>query len=314
MHSVSRVLTIVWLIVYLAGAYYGCTQLKEGLEPIGLSAGRSLIRYSPLSHPAGSLLDVRSHPADRGEQRAGSARQRVMQLAHEMAATTHSAGDESLHGYSRWPIATRHSSRWIWWTWRSTECCNTTYLKPKPWTEDVQWNKTSGSDDVQITAFRFLVGMSDIASTNAHQEATRLVREMASRYASYDVTSFLSLWLFTEQYAIVVPNTVQNIIIALICTIGIALVLIPQPMCSFWVTIACASIDFRVIGSMTLGDVKLDAMPMITTIKSIGFSVDYSARISYGCVVSPHPSPKDKIRDALAALGWPLIQGGLTTI
>ena len=47
---------------------------------------------------------------------------------------------------------------------------------------------------------------------------------------------------------------------------------------------------------------------MITIIMSIGFSVDYSAHITYGYVVSVHPSPSAKIRDSLAALGWPLIQ------
>ncbi|GMT27501.1 hypothetical protein PFISCL1PPCAC_18798, partial [Pristionchus fissidentatus] len=130
---------------------------------------------------------------------------------------------------------------------------------------------------------------------------------VASRYPAYNITTFMPLWLFTDQYELVVPNTVQDVVVALICMVGIALVLIPQPLCSFWVAIACASIDFGVIGYMTLWDVKLDAISMITIIMSIGFSVDYSAHITYGYVVSPHPEAKDKIRDALAALGWPLI-------
>lgn len=29
--------------------------------------------------------------------------------------------------------------------------------KPKPWIEDVLWNKTAGADDVQLTAFRYTV-------------------------------------------------------------------------------------------------------------------------------------------------------------
>lgn len=53
---------------------------------------------------------------------------------------------------------------------------------------------------------------------------------------------------------------------------------------------------------------------MITIIMSIGFSVDYSAHITYGYVVSDKQLPSDRIRDALGALGWPLTQGAVSTI
>ncbi|PIO67990.1 patched family protein [Teladorsagia circumcincta] len=107
---------------------------------------------------------------------------------------------------------------------------------------------------------------------------------------------------------------VQNIIIALLCMIIIAFVLIPQPMCAFWVALACASIDFGVVGYMTLWGVNLDAISMITIIMSIGFSVDYAAHITYGYVVSEALNPSDKVRDALASLGWPLCQDAISMI
>ncbi|KIH44366.1 hypothetical protein ANCDUO_25609 [Ancylostoma duodenale] len=111
----------------------------------------------------------------------------------------------------------------------------------------------------------------------------------------------MPLWLFTDQFTIIVPNTVQNIIIALACMVLIAFLLIPQPMCAFWVALACGSIDFGVFFFQ-------DAISMITIIMSIGFSVDYSAHITYGYVVSKESLPRDKVRDALSALGWPLCQ------
>lgn len=67
----------------------------------------------------------------------------------------------------------------------------------------------------------------------------------------------MPLWLFTDQYAIVVPNTVQNIVIAMVVMIVIALLLIPQPICALWVALAIASIDVGVIGFMTLWNVNL---------------------------------------------------------
>jgi len=67
----------------------------------------------------------------------------------------------------------------------------------------------------------------------------------------------MPLWLFTDQYALVVPNTIQNIVIAMAVMVFIALLLIPQPSCAFWVALAIASIDIGVIGFMTLWSVNL---------------------------------------------------------
>ena len=50
---------------------------------------------------------------------------------------------------------------------------------------------------------------------------------------------------------------------------------------------------------------------MITIIMSVGFSVDYSAHITYGYVVSKERDSKMRVRDALGDLGWPVVQGKL---
>lgn len=53
---------------------------------------------------------------------------------------------------------------------------------------------------------------------------------------------------------------------------------------------------------------------MITIIMSIGFSVDYSAHVTYGYVISNQELASDRIREALGALGWPITQGAVSTI
>ena len=47
---------------------------------------------------------------------------------------------------------------------------------------------------------------------------------------------------------------------------------------------------------------------MITIVMSVGFSVDYSAHIAYGYVVSESTDTKHRIQEALGDLGWPVIQ------
>lgn len=53
--------------------------------------------------------------------------------------------------------------------------------------------------------------MKHISKTYYQEDATRTFREVAEHYSSYNVTTFSPLWLFTDQYAIVISNTIQNI-------------------------------------------------------------------------------------------------------
>lgn len=99
--------------------------------------------------------------------------------------------------------------------------------------------------------------MRDISTSIEQQDATATMRQVATNYFDYNVTTFMPLWLFTDQYALIVPNTIQNIVIAMMVMIIIAVLLIPQPSCALWVTLAIASIDFGVIGYMTLWNVNL---------------------------------------------------------
>ncbi|KAL7887304.1 hypothetical protein AOLI_G00050250 [Acnodon oligacanthus] len=69
-----------------------------------------------------------------------------------------------------------------------------------------------------------------------------------------------------------------------------------------------------VAGFMALWDVNLDSISMINLVICIGFSVDFSAHISYAFVSSNEPSRNKKAIDALYNLGYPMIQAAVSTI
>lgn len=58
----------------------------------------------------------------------------------------------------------------------------------------------------------------------------------------------MPIWLFTDQYQLVLPNTVQDTCIAVAVMIAIALMLIPQPMCAFWIAFCIITMDIGVVG------------------------------------------------------------------
>lgn len=78
----------------------------------------------------------------------------------------------------------------------------------QPWVVDVVWGRNNNSERI-IKTFRFMIGMRDISTTTKQTEATNTFREIASRFEQYNVTTYMPLWLFTDQYALVVPNTVS---------------------------------------------------------------------------------------------------------
>ncbi|VDM46204.1 unnamed protein product [Toxocara canis] len=341
MQPIMRALVAVWFFIYCAIAVYGCTQVKEGLEPVNLlvSDSYAIPHYRILEkyfwHYGAPLQIVVNNAPD---LRDPEERQRIKSMVHAFANTKHTIGDESVQFWLKEMELYYKNELNMDIVDSAIYGMAEHFMSAKShdiWSEDVVWEVDSTGVN-RIKTFRFLVGLRQISKTYQQEEATVLMREVASRYTAYNITTFMPLWLFTDQYAIVIPNTIQNIVIALSVMIVIAILLIPQPLCSLWVALAIASIDLGVIGFMTLWDVNLvsflnrlncllhitpakvskfqDAISMITIIMSIGFSVDYSAHITYGYVISDEVLPKERVRMALGALGWPLTQGATSTI
>ena len=108
--------------------------------------------------------------------------------------------------------------------------------------------------------------------------------------------------------------SIQSISISAAVMMIVSLIFIPSPTCSLWVAFSIISIETGVVGYMTLWDVNLDCISMINLIMCIGFSVDFSAHISYAYLSGRGLSADDRLREALHSLGLPILQGGISTI
>lgn len=121
-------------------------------------------------------------------------------------------------------------------------------------------------------------------------------------------------FIYYDQYTVIASNTIQTVSIATAVMLVISLILIPSPVCALWVTFAIGSIIVGVAGFMGLLGISLDSISMINLVISIGFSVDFSAHISYAFVSSAKPNVNDKAVEALSHLGYPILQGACSTI
>ncbi|XP_023153986.2 patched domain-containing protein 3 [Amphiprion ocellaris] len=125
---------------------------------------------------------------------------------------------------------------------------------------------------------------------------------------------FHPAFIYFDQYTVITENTVQTILIAVVVMLVASLILIPNPLCSICVAFAVCSVITGVTGFMSLWGINLDSISMINLVMSIGFSVDFSAHISYSFVSSTKSDANEKAMDALAHLGNPIVQGALSTI
>ncbi|XP_026169155.1 patched domain-containing protein 3 [Mastacembelus armatus] len=121
-------------------------------------------------------------------------------------------------------------------------------------------------------------------------------------------------FIYFDQYTVIMDNTVQTILIAVTVMLVVSLILIPNLLCSIWVAFAICSVIVGVTGFMSLWGVNLDSISMINLVMCIGFSVDFSAHITYAYVSSPKTDTNEKAKDALAHLGYPILQGALSTV
>ncbi|XP_029102002.1 patched domain-containing protein 3-like [Scleropages formosus] len=168
----------------------------------------------------------------------------------------------------------------------------------------------------EIYASRFFIQTVNITNAADEENMLNKLRDTAKE-ASVDGLNFLvyhPAFIYLDQFAVVVDNTIQNILLATGAILVVSFLLIPNPLCSLWVTFSIASVIVGVAGFMALWDVNLDCISMIILVVCIGFSVDFSAHISYAFVSSNKTSAKEKAVEALFTLGYPIVQGALSTI
>lgn len=164
-----------------------------------------------------------------------------------------------------------------------------------------------------IHASRFFIQTVNISTALDEMNMLNKLRDTAQR-CPVPLLVYHPAFIYHDQYAVIVSNTIQNITVTTAVMLIISLLLIPNPLCSLWVTFSIASVIVGVTGFMALWDVNLDTISMIILVVCIGFSVDFSAHISYAFVSNKKPSANEKAVEALFNLGYPILQGAVSTI
>ncbi|XP_035025376.1 patched domain-containing protein 3 [Hippoglossus stenolepis] len=305
-HKVTKSIVGVIYVAYLAVSIYGCTTLQEGLDISNLALDDSYIKEY--------YDDERLHFSEYYYSAMVVIKQPIAYWDKEELKTldTCIADFESLkyvnNTFAWFRYYQEYANGWkLNISYQEAYQTNLTYfLASSPlFREDI--NMTA---DGVIQASRFFIQTLD---RNTEDDMMTGLRTAAEN-CPIDLLVYHPAFIYFDQYTVIVGNTIQTLLVAVVVMLIIALVLIPSPVCSLWVVFAICSVIVGVTGFMALWSVSLDSISMINLIMSIGFSVDFSAHISYAFVSSSESDVNKRAMDALAQLGYPVLQGALSTI
>ncbi|KAM9789858.1 patched domain-containing protein 3 [Neosynchiropus ocellatus] len=303
-HKFTKASVIAVYSLYLAVSIYGCVTLKEGLDVKHLALDDSyLIEYyhnqkQYFSEYSYNVMVAVKQPVSYWDQNEWN--NTVFCLSEFESLDYVNSTSGWFFSFQSYIDVTNISSE---------EDFQTNLIKfldyNSQFQQDLNW--TEGGT---IQSSRFFVQLLNRAATKDVMIGLRKTAEVCSP----DVLVYHPAFIYFDQYTVIIDNTVQTILVAAFVMLAISLILIPSPVCSLWVAFAVCSVIVGVTGLMSLWDVNLDSISMINLIMCVGFSVDFSAHISYSFISSPKRDANAKAMDALAHLGYPILQGALSTV
>lgn len=318
---VVKVIVIIGYLIYLGGAIYGCTQITEGLELKSVARDESppWIYYSEedkyFKEFGPSVSVVLQGSINYWEE---DVQKKLRATERDFAENDFIFDDDRLT--ASW---FRDFEKYLTMTVGTTRVDKEEFLEKlgefvrdrrySQYALDLDLERDENGTVTGVRASRFLVTSKDMTNTTRESNMMLKMREIAEG-SDFMITVFGPGFVIYEQYIGVLPNTLQTLGIAMACMFAVAIIMIPHPICAVFVTLCVISIDTAVIGFMSLWHIPLDPISMLNIILCIGFSVDFSAHITYSFVIAPVEDPNLRSASAVHNLGMPILQGAMSTV
>ncbi|KFV99859.1 Patched domain-containing protein 3, partial [Fulmarus glacialis] len=305
-----KLLVVLLYGAYLGGSIYGCTRIREGIDLRNLASDDSYVipyyddddKYFSAYGPRVMVVITESVEYWNETVRLGI--ENCTQDLEGISYVDKNLSESWLRAYTK--LA---KSGWINISNKTLFINNLPKLfKIVP---SFEWDINKTQDEIE--ASRFFIQTVNVTSAVDEKNLLNQLRETAKQ-CSIPLMVYHPAFIYYDQYLVIVQNTIQNVVIAAGAMLVVSLLLIPNLLCCLWVTFAIASVIVGVAGFMTFWNVNLDSISMINLVICIGFSVDFSAHISYVFVTSGESSANQRAIEALYLLGYPIFQGAVSTI
>ncbi|KAM3929228.1 patched domain-containing protein 3-like [Leptodactylus fuscus] len=305
-----KVFVLVLYLFYLSASIYGCVQIQDGIDIRDLAtANSSLTQFYDVeatyfSEYGPRVMVVVSNEAEYWDIKTREIIEACMQALEK---NHHIAEEYTVSWLRTYEKIAKEENLNITTKENFIKHLNRIYVNFTEFRQDI---KTDGHS---IKTSRFFIQALNIVTVDDGKNMLTHLRDVTAN-CNIEVFVYHPLFIYLDQYIVIIQDTIQNIVVATVVMLVISVLFIPDPLCSLWVTFVIASIIAGVTGFMFFWKVNLDSITMINLVICIGFSVDFSAHIVYASVSSRKPNANQKVIDALHVLGYPIVQGALSTI
>ncbi|EYC10290.1 hypothetical protein Y032_0056g2663 [Ancylostoma ceylanicum] len=316
-----RILTILVLAVYWAITYYGISIVETDLSVQKLAPPEARIvqfkiRYDEAIKDMQTFAIVVTTPGD-------------LRDARRLTAVKNVIKDYETASYSYGPASTfcflQPYLDYV--TFREGEEEDTdvpfTYVHIPSFLEsDSYWKATLRINETACTlndpecigSFLFTTGFTTLARYNEMFPLIQEWRQISSKYPELGVYAYTERSTFADQTDVLGDVIWQTLYSEVICMGLSFIVFIPDVVSIAAAMFSLLSVNLGVFGFLSLWGVGIDPVSMAALLMSIGFSVDISAHISYHYYQVKASTPLEKLEDAFLNIGWPTMQGGLSTM
>ncbi|XP_045201235.2 patched domain-containing protein 3-like [Mercenaria mercenaria] len=164
-----------------------------------------------------------------------------------------------------------------------------------------------------IVTSRVYVISADMADSQAEGDMMLKSREIANT-AEIECFAFSPYFVPYEQYVAILGQTLRTVGTALAAVFVVTCLFMPHPVLIIFVTLAVTMIMTGVFGFLIYLDVALSSITMIHLIMSIGFSIDFTAHICHGYMISDGKTRDLRVKQAIDKTGAPIFHGAVSSI
>lgn len=193
------------------------------------------------------------------------------------------------------------------------------FLRDFPlWNETIRWHRNKDGT-VNVTAFYFITGYCNSTSWWDRAKMMLTWRETANRWRKFNVTIYSENSPVFESIFGLKGTTVQTATITLVCMLAVCVLFVPSAAGVITAGWAICSISLGVFGFLSWWGLDLDPVTVSAIVMSIGFSVDYTAHVSYHYqraqqLLPPNSAKSKRLEYTLDSVGWPMIQAAISTL
>ena len=179
----------------------------------------------------------------------------------------------------------------------------------KRFAQDINFSQNK----THLIASRILVYSKSSSDSIFQRDMMISIRKDLSNSANVNVFAVALPFIYFEQYAYVLRETIRNLLVAGISILFISSMFLYHPAVILCLLCGFIGLTLELLGLMYIWNVSINSISMINLVMALGFSVDYNAHVVYHFVSSKAASPELRVIDALGKIGASVFLGGLST-